>query len=74
MKRSYRLWHERASLIFAQENGTVAGPYRRWGSTVETAEKIDAFIKVAGAMLERAGCGDMITEERAHIVHYTSGR
>ncbi len=41
---------------------------------VETAEKIDAFMKVAGEMLERAGCGGMITEERAHIVHYTSGR
>ncbi len=41
---------------------------------VDTAEKIDAFITVAGEMLERAGCGGMITEERAHVIHYTSGR
>jgi PII-like signaling protein len=41
---------------------------------VDTAEKIEGFMSVAGEMLERAGCGGMITEERAHIVHYTSGR
>lgn len=41
---------------------------------VDTAEKIDAFVKTAGEMLERAGSGGMITEERAHIIHYTSGR
>ena len=41
---------------------------------VDTAENIDAFMKVAGEMLEQAGCGGMITEERAHIIRYTSGR
>ncbi len=41
---------------------------------VDTAEKIDDFMKVAGEMMEQAGCGGMITEERAHVVHYTSGR
>ena len=41
---------------------------------VDTAEKIDAFVKVAGDMLEQTGCGGMITEERAHIIRYTSGR
>ena len=41
---------------------------------VDAAEKIDEFIEVAGKMLEQAGCGGMITEERAHIIRYTSGR
>jgi uncharacterized protein len=41
---------------------------------VDTVENIDSFMKTAGEMLERAGCGGMITEERAHIVRYTSGR
>jgi uncharacterized protein len=41
---------------------------------VDTAEKIDTFVKVAGDMLERAGCGGMITEERAHVIRYTSGK
>ena len=41
---------------------------------VDTAEKIEAFVRVAGEMLEHAGCGGMITEERAHIIRYTSGR
>ena len=41
---------------------------------VDTAEKIEAFVRVAGEMFEQAGCGGMITEERAHIIRYTSGR
>jgi uncharacterized protein len=41
---------------------------------VDTTEKIDAFVAVAGEMLEKSGCGGMITEERAHVIHYTSGR
>ena len=41
---------------------------------VDTVEKIDNFVQVAGELLERAGCGGMITEERAHIIHYTSGK
>jgi PII-like signaling protein len=41
---------------------------------VDTVEKIDKFIQAAGEMLEQAGCGGLITEERAHIIHYTSGK
>ncbi len=41
---------------------------------VDTQEKIDAFVGVAGTMLEEAGCGGMITEERAHVIRYTKGR
>lgn len=40
---------------------------------VDTAERVDAFITVAGEMMERAGCGGLITEERAHIIHYSHG-
>lgn len=41
---------------------------------VDTEEKIDSFIHVAGEMMEQAGCGGLITEERAHIIRYTPGR
>jgi len=41
---------------------------------VDTEEKIDKFVKIAGDFLEQAGCGAMITEERAHIVHYSHGK
>lgn len=41
---------------------------------VDTEEKIDNFIRIAGEMLEQAGCGGLITEERAHIIHYTPGQ
>jgi hypothetical protein len=41
---------------------------------VDTEEKIDSFIRVAGEMLEQVGCGGLITEERAHIIHYTPGK
>jgi PII-like signaling protein len=41
---------------------------------VDTEEKIDDFVRVAGEMLETAACGGLITEERAHVIHYTSGK
>ncbi len=41
---------------------------------VDTEEKINAFVAVAGAMLEQSGSGGLITEERAHIIHYSPGR
>jgi len=41
---------------------------------VDTEEKIDNFVPIAGGMLEKAGCGGLITEERAHIIHYTHGK
>ena len=41
---------------------------------VDTEEKIRGFITVVGDLLERAGCGGMITDELAHIVHYKTGK
>lgn len=38
---------------------------------VDTAEKIDGFIKIACAIIEDAACGALITEERANIIKYT---
>lgn len=40
---------------------------------VDYPEKIDSFKAVAGEMIEKAGVGAMITEERAHIVRYSPG-
>jgi hypothetical protein len=40
---------------------------------VDSEEKIDQFAVVAGEMIARAQVGAMITEERAHIIRYTSG-
>jgi PII-like signaling protein len=40
---------------------------------VDTKDKIDAFVVIAGEMLERAGSGGLITEERAHIIRYSTG-
>jgi PII-like signaling protein len=41
---------------------------------VDTEENIDAFVKTADELLERAGCGGLMTEERAHIIHYRAGK
>ncbi len=41
---------------------------------VDTEEKINKFIVVAGDLMEQAGCGGMITEERAHVIHYSHGK
>lgn len=40
---------------------------------VDTKERIDEFVGIAGEMLERARCGGLITEERAHIIRYAPG-
>jgi uncharacterized protein len=40
---------------------------------VDTGEKVDQFADVAGELISRAGVGAMVTEERAHVIHYTSG-
>ena len=40
---------------------------------VDTEEKVDSFVKIAGEILEQAKCGALITEERAHVIHYTAG-
>ena len=41
---------------------------------VDTEEKIKEFVVVVGEMLERAGCGGMITDELAHIIQYKTGK
>jgi len=41
---------------------------------VDTVEKIDGFVKVAGELMEKAACGGLITEERAHIISYRAGK
>ena len=40
---------------------------------VDTEEKIAMFTKVVGELFEKANCGGLITEERAHIIRYTPG-
>lgn len=41
---------------------------------VDTAEKIEQFLPVVRRLIEEVGCGAMITEERAHIIHYQKGK
>ncbi len=41
---------------------------------VDTEEKIDRFVRIAGELIEQVGCGALITEERAHIIHYSPGK
>jgi PII-like signaling protein len=41
---------------------------------IDTCEKIDEFLKEINTMVESAGCGVLITEERANIIKYTSGK
>lgn len=41
---------------------------------VDTEERIGIFVKLASELLEQAGSGGMITEERAHIIHYRHGK
>jgi PII-like signaling protein len=41
---------------------------------VDTEEKIDNFVKIVGDLFEQSGCGGMMTEERAHIIHYAHGK
>ncbi|MDX9760112.1 MAG: DUF190 domain-containing protein [Bacteroidota bacterium] len=40
---------------------------------VDTEERIAAFVPVVCELFEAAGCGGLITEERAHVIRYTSG-
>ena len=41
---------------------------------VDSEEKIDSFVGVVSELMERAGCGGLVTEERAHIIHYSAGK
>lgn len=40
---------------------------------VDREEKINAFVDVAGALLEKAACGGLITVEKAHVLYYKPG-
>ncbi len=37
---------------------------------VDTTNKIEAFLETANQMIEEAGCGALITIERAEVIHY----
>ena len=39
---------------------------------VDQQEKIDRFIEIADRMIEEAGCGAMITMEKAEVIRYKS--
>lgn len=41
---------------------------------VDTVDKINEFIKVVDELFEKAGCGGLITEERAGIIRYSTGK
>jgi hypothetical protein len=41
---------------------------------VDTEEKIKNFLRLVDEMLERAGCGGMVTVEKAEIIKYTHGK
>ena len=41
---------------------------------VDTEPKIAEFLEIAGELLDRAGCGGLITEERAHVIWYRHGK
>lgn len=41
---------------------------------VDSSEKIEKFIQSAGTMIEEAGCGALITVEKAEIIHYKPKR
>lgn len=37
---------------------------------VDNADKINGFLEAANKMIEAAGCGAMITIEKAEVIHY----
>jgi hypothetical protein len=37
---------------------------------IDTQDKIDQFINTANEMIERAGCGALITIESVEVIHY----
>ena len=41
---------------------------------VDTEEKVDAFLPIVEEIFEKAGCGGMVTEEKATVIHYTPGK
>jgi PII-like signaling protein len=40
---------------------------------VDKEEKINAFVDIAGELLEKARCGGLITVEKAHVLYYKPG-
>ena len=40
---------------------------------VDTEEKVQSFVPVVEDLFARAGCGGMVTIEKAEIIHYTAG-
>jgi uncharacterized protein len=40
---------------------------------VDVEDKINAFVDVADALLEKAGCGGLITVEKASVLYYKPG-
>ncbi len=41
---------------------------------VDTEEKMNSFLPIVTALFEKAGCGGMVTEENATVIHYTAGK
>lgn len=39
---------------------------------VDTSEKIESFLETANELIEEAGCGALITVEKAEVIHYRS--
>lgn len=37
---------------------------------VDTSEKIEDFLSTANELIEEAGCGALITVEKAEVIHY----
>ncbi|MCL4305691.1 DUF190 domain-containing protein [bacterium] len=37
---------------------------------VDSVEKVDAFVKRVGELIESAQCGALVTEEKAHVIQY----
>ena len=40
---------------------------------IDTEEKLRAFLPVVDEVLDHAGCGGMVTIERAEVIRYTRG-
>ncbi|MBI4548758.1 MAG: DUF190 domain-containing protein [Ignavibacteriae bacterium] len=41
---------------------------------VDTEDKIKSFLPIADEMIEKVGCGAMMTIEKAEIIKYTHGK
>jgi len=41
---------------------------------VDSSMKVDMFVEEVQKLIERAGCGGLITEEKAMVIRYTPGK